>query len=305
MPKSIFLSLSIALWACQSPTMDWDTPIRELHQDFGSYWFQGKAEISTFTLNQHRYGENVSGTAVLIFVSEDFSRENKVKVDRVKDQDPDQIKVLKLNATRDFLTGIYPYHTMVSVFTPIFEQHPSLKLNASVQEWCGMAFTEIKHAGGNDFEIQLHSYFEKEANYSGTAQALPEDELWTSLRLMRGPEEMPQGEHLLLPGMLVQRFNHKEWEAQAAILSWDTAPLPEELMHMGELMCYKVHYPATGAELRIYLRPDFPYQIMAWEEKSAENAALTRAIWQADTLLDYWRYNRPKDVILRSSLGLD
>ncbi|MDP7238046.1 MAG: hypothetical protein QGI34_15090, partial [Candidatus Latescibacteria bacterium] len=40
---------------------------------FGDYWYQGKAEITSYTLKQARYGEIHDGHVVLIFVTEDFS----------------------------------------------------------------------------------------------------------------------------------------------------------------------------------------------------------------------------------------
>jgi alkaline phosphatase len=45
--------------------------------------------------------------------------------------------VLKLNMTREFVTGVYPYNTMLSVFTPVEVEARSPKLTASVTEWCG------------------------------------------------------------------------------------------------------------------------------------------------------------------------
>jgi len=40
---------------------------------FSNYWYQGKAEVNVFDLQQSRYGEVRPGKAVMIFVTEDFS----------------------------------------------------------------------------------------------------------------------------------------------------------------------------------------------------------------------------------------
>ncbi len=48
---------------------------------FGAYWFQGKAELTSYDLQQARYGELHLGQAVLIFVTEDLSRQKQVKLD--------------------------------------------------------------------------------------------------------------------------------------------------------------------------------------------------------------------------------
>jgi len=85
-------------------------------KEWGDYWFQGKAEINSYNLTQYRYGEARDGEAVLIFVTEDFSRKKHVKLDDTEAAGRDKISVLKMNQTREFVTGIYPYHMMLSAF---------------------------------------------------------------------------------------------------------------------------------------------------------------------------------------------
>ena len=71
--------LLLLLTACEGPGPR--QPARHLNFDaFGSYWYQGKAEINTYALAQFRYGEKREAEAVLIFVTEDFSREKQVKL---------------------------------------------------------------------------------------------------------------------------------------------------------------------------------------------------------------------------------
>ena len=42
--------------------------------DFSSYWYDGKAELTSYSLVQNRYGELHKGHAVMVYVSEDFSK---------------------------------------------------------------------------------------------------------------------------------------------------------------------------------------------------------------------------------------
>src|SRR5690606_11223144 len=67
---------------------------------FSSYWHQGKAEISSYQLDQSRYGRNHDGKAVLIFVTEDFSKNKQVKLENPQPDSRDAINVLKLNYSR-------------------------------------------------------------------------------------------------------------------------------------------------------------------------------------------------------------
>ncbi|MBT5874791.1 MAG: hypothetical protein HOH43_15340, partial [Candidatus Latescibacteria bacterium] len=130
---------------------------------FGDYWFQGKAELTSYNLEQGRYGEMHNGHAVLIFVTEDFSKSKHVKLDRPQMAGADKVNVLKLNSTRKFNTGIYPYSMMSSVFTPI-QRHiepRTLKVTTSSQEWCGHTFTQMD-LGTDSYDVRLHSYFENE-----------------------------------------------------------------------------------------------------------------------------------------------
>ena len=85
-------------------------------QDFWAHWGDGKAELNGYALKQPRYGAVRTGTAVLIFVTEDFSDSLRVKADPGKHPASDVYPVLKLNAVRDFQTGIYDYNVMTSTF---------------------------------------------------------------------------------------------------------------------------------------------------------------------------------------------
>ena len=61
--------------------------------EFKSYWFDGKAEISTYSLSQSRYGEMRSGNAVLIFVTEDFLKNKQVKANISSEKSESVLKV--------------------------------------------------------------------------------------------------------------------------------------------------------------------------------------------------------------------
>ena len=50
-------------------------------EEFKNYWYAGKAEITSYKLEQARYGELHSGYAVLVYVTEDFSVSKHVKLD--------------------------------------------------------------------------------------------------------------------------------------------------------------------------------------------------------------------------------
>src|SRR5205085_4020736 len=132
-------------------------------EELRKYWTQGKAEITRYKLTQSRYGELHDGEAVLIFVTEPFSRSKQVKLDDWEHAGSDAVEVLKLNFVKKFVTGVYPYSLMLSTFTPVdAAQSPRvLKTSMSAQEWCGHVFGQL-NLRGNHYDSAGFSYFESE-----------------------------------------------------------------------------------------------------------------------------------------------
>ena len=118
-------------------------------EKFKQYWFVGKAEINSYKLNQSRYGETREGKAMLIFVTEDFSDKKQVKLDNPDINGSNKVNVMKLNFTKNFVTGIYPYSMMLSVFSPIDRRQKAhaLKVAMGSQEWCGQTFAQLNLRG--------------------------------------------------------------------------------------------------------------------------------------------------------------
>ena len=112
-------------------------------QDFWDHWGDGKAELNGYALKQPRYGAVRTGTSVLIFVTEDFSDTLRVKADPGKHPASDVYPVMKLNAVRDFPTGIYDYNVMTSAFLRVAPGWPVAKVSFSSQEWCGHVWHQL------------------------------------------------------------------------------------------------------------------------------------------------------------------
>lgn len=271
---------------------------------FGDYWYQGQAEITSYTLSQARYGENHPGTAVLIFVTEDVSATKQVKLDRPDRTPDDAVKVLKLNATRKFNTGIYPYSMMTSVFTPVYaDRHPkTLKVTTTSQEWCGHTFTQL-NLDGNAYRARLFSYFEREGDRDlRWPDAIPEDAIWTRLRL--DPSTVPTGKVRLIPGTIFQRLKHTAWGVHEARIAIADHAEPA-------LSTCTISYPDLDRTLEITFRKAFPHEIESWTDTYASgfgpNAKklTTTAVAKKRIMSDYWRRNDLDDASLRTELGLD
>lgn len=294
----------LGFFSCKTQSQNKKTKsATEYSNQFSSYWFQGKAELTSYELTQARYGELRQGDAVLIFVTEDFSESKQVKLDDPSSNAKDAVKVLKLNSTRKFNTGIYPYSMMESVFTPLDRNNypNSLKVTTSSQEWCGHTFSQLNLVG-NKFNFSGKSYFESEGDEEMSVKtALLESELLSIIRLDN--ENIPTGEIEIIPSGFFTRLAHQELRVFRARSSLTDSEEGNKLLEL--------NYADLERKVRIEFSSEFPFEILGWEEtyKSGfgKKAKLmtTKAVKKKTILLDYWTKNHLQDSTYRQELMLD
>jgi hypothetical protein len=274
-------------------------------QAFDHYWYTQGAEISHFELDQARYGEMHKGHAVLIFVTEPMNPRLQVKADAAR---PDNTPMLKLNLVRNFLTGIYPYSVMTSIFTPLDRKdHPlPLKISFSSQEWCGNVFVQL-NLGPDGYRVQERSYFESEADRDfALAPVISEDALWNLIRT--APQTLPVGRFEMIRGTFESRLTHTPLKVET--VTAELSPANGKSLEGAALVSYALHYEGNGRELSITFGRDFPHRIEAWEETQNSGAQFgdqrltSRAKRTHSLMLDYWNRHRPEDRQLRRQLGL-
>lgn len=287
------LALLFLLFAsCSKPK----SPIPETNEQvFSDYWYKGVAEITSYELSQSRYGGTHDGESVLVFVAEDFSKQKHVKLDEPHKHKSDAIRIIKLNTSKEFVTGIYKYTMMNSVYMPVnHSEYPhSLKLTSSTQEWCGQSFMQVNWKG-NRYEVQEFSYFESagDSKYS-LARGWLEDEIWTLIRI--APNALPIGEVKMIVSAFYVRFAHCENKVYDAMTS---------LTKSEEHYTYSIHYPELKRTLDIDFESDFPYRILGWKEVAAGNEITTGRL--LNTIMSaYWTKHQSVDEILRDSLNLN
>jgi len=284
-----------------------------LPPEFGAYWFQGKAELSSYNLEQARYGEIHKGEAVLIFVTEDFSRRKQVKLDNpAKAPAGDKVPVLKLNFEKKFLTGIYPYSLLTSTFTPLDQASDphSLKVSTSVQEWCGHIFTQL-NLRKKEYAVSQKSYFESESDSETTLPiSLLEDELWNRIRL--NPANLPTGALRIVPATTFSRLQHLPLQAEAATATLAAATANNRFASKAPLQVYTLTYSSSAPRtLAIYFEQAFPHRILGWDETYLDRPGAkeprqltTRATRKRSLQLDYWRTHNNEHLNWRDSLAL-
>lgn len=306
--------LAFSLMTCHPPEGDpsknGTSSSAPVDEEFKDYWYSGKAELSRYELKQRRYGEIREGDAIMVFVTEPFLIESQVK----KEQESEEAStnVLKLNYTKDFVTGIYDYHLMTSVFDPVDRDrfgHP-LKVTMSSQEWCGQSFIQLNRRNNEAYRVESRSYFQSEGDVdTSIAPTLLEDEIWTRIRT--APGQLPEGERELYPSTMSVRLLHQGVKLRTAELS-HFKPREQDSIYPGEnLKGYKIHYENPERILRIFYEADFPHRIAGWEEHlvshhgETKKELRTRAVRTHQIRSPYWEKNAKKHRELREELGLE
>lgn len=317
MKNYIFLALSglvLCLIACENTAQEKSAlgmipPITATtNNDWSSeklsdYWYQGKAEINSYDLQQARYSDVHPGEAVLVFVSEDFLTDKQVKNDNYTSKN--SIPILKNNFLRRFTTGIYDYSIMTSIFTPAdakkFPNTP--KVTISSQDWCGQSFMQINQQK-NNYKIQLRSYFESEGDKDFTiAGALLEDEIFNRIRM--NPDALPTGKTQIIPSATIVRLMHLDMQPMTTTI---TKKAYEGTDFKGnDLVAYEIDYPSLKRKLTIVYQQKAPYIIEGWMDKYtalSRQQLTTKATRKKTILSPYWQQHGSKDVTLRKELEL-
>jgi len=266
-----------------------------INKAFKDYWYAGDAELTSYKLQQARYGELNEGTAVLIYASEQFLSKAQVKANSASNEN---IPVLKLNKHKSFLTGIYPYNIMTSTFSPIDNNSHAIKVTNTTQEWCGNAFSQLNNRAL--FDVTIHSYFEGEADQDfSLSKATLEDELWTKIRL--DPMSLPTGDMNVIPSLEYIRLLHIETKAYPAKIGLSKAE---------KTSVYTINYPTLKRTLSITFNNTFPYVIEGWADTyksgfDAKAKVLTSTATKIATIKEkYWELHNNQHVTYRKKLGL-
>jgi hypothetical protein len=292
----LITSFIVAFTACSSSSTKDDSEKKktEMSQEAKDYWFSKEgAEITSYKLTQARYGELREGEAVTVFVSEPFAPSKNTKADN---NNADNVPVLKLNFTKRFNTGIYPYSLMNSTFFPFENYDYSLKISTTVVEWCGHVYMELRNK--KKFEIENHSYFEGENFDAELPKNLLEDDLWSKIRL--NPSAIITGKQKMIPSFFYMRLMHKEAKAYDCEITMDKR----------KTNLVSINYPTLNRKLSIEFETEFPFKIISWTEKYPDGfGSNAKFLETTGTLIKsirsrYWEKHDNSDNNLREELGL-
>lgn len=275
--------------------------------DFWSHWGDGRAEMNSYRATIPRYDEPREGELVLIYVTEPHDRRRWIKDDGA--EAPHRVEVMKLNLSLKFLTGIYPYSVMTSVFSPVddwrSERFQPAKIGHSVQEWCGHYLHQV-WPGSDAMRSLRVSYFASDGE-SLTRSEVPagtlyEDGLLIQLRELDGP--FAGGEDW--EGWIVPSL----WNVRRGVAS--PAPVEAEIgrerispsSSVGAedpdapgLTRFTLRYGDYWREYDVESRE--PRRILGWRTSLGDTVRLVET-----RRLPYWTENDPNGRRLRTELGL-
>jgi hypothetical protein len=272
-------------------------------QDFWKHWGDGKGELNGYRLSQPRYGAVRPGSAILVFVTEDFADGPRVKSDSPKPAGT-AYPVLKLNHLRDFQTGIYDYSTMTSVFARVAPGWPVRKVSFSSREWCGHVWHQLL-PGKEGVAGVFHSYFEGEADGQETLP-LPEggvyeDALPIVLRGLTG-EYLQAGESRMvpyLPSLFSSRMAHRRLSWGNATIS-RAASLEEVKVPAGTFRAVIYTVVQEGGPKSTWsVEASAPHRLLRRSSDNGEDAVLL-----GSTRQPYWQQNGLGSEKLLRELGL-
>jgi hypothetical protein len=273
---------------------------------FASLWYDGNAEISTYRLTEHRYGEERIGSRVMVFVTEPLRMSTHIKPD-TRLADSLIIPVIKLNDLRQFTTGIYDYHVMTSVFAAAEARHgiglmSTVKASFSAQEWCGQTFERIRRREER-YEGALYSYFESEGeqNYAidHDNEVEAEENLWILVRELRGPVLADGAAKTIrvIPSMWSRRKAHEAVRVTAGRL---TKGSPEKRRYpIGVRTARRFVWAVDGDQTHIWVEAAYPHRILAWQEPDGSRGTIIASVREP-----YWKLHDNKHLKYRQRLEL-
>lgn len=279
-------------------------PTSQAPPGFWGHWGDGKAELAGYRLTQPRYGEDRTGEAILITVTEDFTRAARVKSDGGHF---DEFPVVKLNEVRDWTTGLYDYNVMTSVFLPLDGSLPRglpTKISFSSQEWCGQIWEQLR-INGSAAGRTMHSYFDGEADQHESIP-IPEGGVFADAMplLVRGlvGDMLQPGESTAVPWMrsaLDRRLLHENslW-GRAELQRSEASSTMDVPAGSFEVETWTVQDP-TGTS-SWYVEQAAPHRLIGWSRSNGERGDLTGSIRSP-----YWKQNKGGDEALRLQLGLN
>jgi len=275
--------------------------------NFKKLWYDGNAEISTYTLLESRYGQIRNGKRVMVWVTEPLRLNTLIKPDK-KLAESEMIRVLKLNDLRKFSTGIYEYSVMTSLFSAVenkglLKNNETVKISFTAQEWCGQVFDRLINKD-SAFTGHIYSYFETDAEkkYTLPSQNIEtEENLWMRIRELNSVYLLPGNslELSILPSRWMERKAHGAPQVHKGVISNEGVSQLNTVL--GKIFVKKYVWQLNGqpGKTTVWVEEKYPHRIVQFTERDGSSGKLL-----ASRREPYWTQNSTKFDFKRKELGL-
>ena len=297
------LSSFLLIISCQESKPQAQVPTTKVSK-LDPYWYQGKAEVNSYDLQQERYGAIRPGHAILIFVTEDFLTDKQVK----NETNTSKLStlVLKHNYIRRFTTGLYDYSIMSSVFSPIdnINKPNALKIATTLQDWCGTSSIQLNKRK-DKWTVSLRSYFEKENDQDFSIDNVySEDELLNLIRI--SPDNLPTGNVNILP--ITQTSLMLHWPIKPVLVKATLLDYKGNDFTGKNLKSYTLEFTDLKRTISYLYESVSPYKIVGWIEtyngKDGKPLTSTAKLHQS-SMEAYWGENKTENEKMRAPFGID
>lgn len=252
---------------------------RKLPEWFAGYWSTSLTEVSTYELQQARFGNVYEGEAYLSFSQVVYSRARQIAAVNIDTLNKDQMKTLQLVGSRSYKCG-NQWHALsqMVVMPQIFRDGPyALKIAASVNDLNGISYAQL-NLDANKYLLQVRNPDNREGDQNRVVQlTMTEDQIWCMMRIY--PDSLPTGGAFMLPGLLSTRLRNEMMQPLAVKLSLHKAELgelPPALQTRGLLKVYTIDYPVNGRTLQIYFNAAPPHLIEGWKDSYQDSGTSSR-----------------------------
>lgn len=249
----------------------------------------------------------------MITVTEPFSASKRVKANDPSKNPADTFEALKLNLARSFQTGIYDYHTMISLFTRS-RDFSTVKVAFTCAEWCGQVYEE-QGFGPRSVSGFVRSYFEDESralSLSARPGGIAEDDLFLVLRGLRG-DFLPPGRARSIPVLaspFITRLQHRPAGWLTANIARSREPVRVSVpAGPFQATLYTVTLE-DGRAGRFWIEAAYPHRVVKWSWSASSSGGRMAGDGIDDgelirsTRLPYWQLNAPGGERYLREMGL-
>lgn len=227
------------------------------------YWTNGTVEMNTYMLMQTGDEGALEGEMVLLYALEDvFQPDCTAFADKA---------ILRLSMVKKNRDEIFESRLTTHIYTPANgldeTPEPTVKIIYGAEQWEEQHYSRVEK-DQNGYRIKSYSFDTGEALRTRYFTAMPEEDVWTRMRL--DPLSLPMGSFEMIPGQEYLDRHSIEPESYGVIGKLQLQITADHLQHY----VYQLYFPELQRRVEWRFEAYFPYTLLNWEEKMNHNGTV-------------------------------